>query len=223
MAATSTPFATATTGGASFIDAHDATLTGSIAPAGAVPLGSTARLFFQIGTSVPYELQSVDQDLPANQQAPVHASLTGLQSNRLYHYRLVAIDNDARMSVGADHTFMTAPEARLAPAGVELSVSPVFHFTLPVVVHVSGRVVRPISVKASQACRGFVDITFRVRRVAVQTLRAGLQNDCTYKLNVRFSKRRRLKGGHLSVHVLFPGNRVLTRRAANSQSIQIGY
>jgi len=221
-AASATPVVQATTGQARLIGVNTATLEGTIGPLGSPPAGSTARVYFQLGTKLPYELQSVDQGFVIGAPQTVHVSLTGLQSDKLYHYRLVAVDNDSRISIGADRTFMTAPEGRLRPSALHLSVTPRFHFLLPDVVKVSGAVVPPLSLGAAKACKGFVDVVFRVHKVAIQTLRAGLHRDCSFQLKVRFSNRRRLHGGHVVVHVLFPGNRYMQRLAATPQEIQIG-
>jgi hypothetical protein len=218
---TTTPFAIAMTGPASYVGAHGATLEGSVRPSGSVPAGSTARVYFELGPSVPYELRSVGQAVPANRPLHLHISLTGLQSDRLYHYRLVSVDNDYRTSVGADRTFRTTAEGRSRP-GLLVSVEPAFQFTFPAVVRVSGSLVLPQGVSEKEACNGFVDITFRARTVAVQTLRAGVGRDCRFRLAVRFSERRRLKGGHLSVDVLFVGNRLLQRCAAPPSYVQLG-
>jgi hypothetical protein len=53
-------------------------------------------------------------------------------------------------------------------------------------------------------------------------LRAAIHSDCTFSLQVRFSVRRRLLGGHVQVHVLFAGNRFMQRSAAPVKTIQIG-
>jgi hypothetical protein len=217
------PIATATTGRAAFVDAHDATLEGIVTPSGPASPGATVRVYFQLGTTRSYELQSRDQRFAASGGPfPVHASLSGLQSNRLFHYRLVVVDSHGRLSTGADQTFSTLPETRVAPRAVEVTASPRFRFTLPDIVTVSGRVVPPRSLSSAQACNGFVDIVFRVRTIAIQTLRAGVQTDCTFRLRVRFSNRRRLLGGHVAVHVLFAGNRFMYRLAAPTREIQIG-
>jgi hypothetical protein len=211
----------ATTGLVTNIDAHDASLNGTIEPSGPT-VGSTVNYYFQLGTQF-YELETLGQALRSSSATvPVSARLIGLQSDHLYHYRLVAMGESGVTSAGADRTFSTAPTTRLNPRAIQAFASPVFQRRLPDIVTVSGRLLPPRSLQADSACHGFVDITFRVRTVAIQLLRAGLRSDCTFSLPVRFSVRRRLRGGRVEVYVLFPGNQFLNRLAAPVQSIQIG-
>jgi hypothetical protein len=87
---------------------------------------------------------------------------------------------------------------------------------------VSGKLVAPPTLSDALACRGYVDIGFRVRRIAIQFLRAGIRSDCTFSSPVRFSVRRRLLGGRVQVHALFAGNRFMQRLAAPVKTIQVG-
>jgi hypothetical protein len=207
-----------TTGAASATGAHEATLNGTIGAS-----LSKLQYYFQIGPRVPYELETISRVLAASKlTTEVQASVIGLENNQLYHYRLVAVGESGEIAAGPDRTFKTAPTLRLNPRAIEASASPSFQRTLPDVVTVSGRLVPPAGLSRSEACQGFVDITFRVRTIAIQMLRAGLRSDCTFSLPVRFSVRRRLRGGHVQVHVLFPGNQFLHRMAAPTQTIQIG-
>ncbi len=80
----------------------------------------------------------------------------------------------------------------------------------------------PPSLTSAQACQGYFDITFRVRNIAIQMLRAGIHKDCTFSLPVVFHNRRRLLGGHVLVHVLFADNQFLYRLEAPTKAIQIG-
>jgi phosphodiesterase/alkaline phosphatase D-like protein len=212
---------TAVTGIATQVDAHDATPNGTITASGSTA-GSAVRYYFQLGAQL-YELETLGQTFRASSMTvPVYARLTGLQSDRLYHYRLIAVTDDGVASAGSDRTFSTAPTTRLNPLAVQAFASPVSQRRLPDTVTVSGRLLPPSSLDSALACHGFVDITFRVRTVAIQLLRAGLHGDCTFSLPVRFSVRRRLRGGHVQVHVLFPGNQFLNRLEAPVQTIQIG-
>ena len=209
--------ADAVTGAANAIGANDAVLRGTLNAS-----GSNVRYYFQFGTRQPYEFQTISQSLPAGRTLTVEAPVSGLQSNRIFHYRLVAVNQSGDMSAGADQSFLTVPSGRLNPSAIAVSVSPTFQRRLPDIVTVSGRLVPPPSLPRTVGCRGFVDITFKVRTVAIEQQRAGIHADCTYRLRVRFSDRRRLLGGHVGVSVLFPGNAVLHRLAAPTQTIQIG-
>lgn len=207
----------AVTGVATAIGAHGAVLTGTLNPS-----GSNVRYYFQFGTRQPYELQTISQTLLAGRTRSVEAPVSGLQSSHIFHYRLVAVNGAGQVSAGADQSFFTASSGRLNPSAVEVRVSPAFQRRLPDLVTVSGRLLPPGSLPRALACRGYVDIVFRVNTIAIQLLRAGIHPDCTFSLRARFSNRRRLLGGHVQVHVLFPGNDVLHRLAAPTKAIQIG-
>jgi hypothetical protein len=209
----------ATTGPATSVEAHEAALNGTVDTA-----GSTVRYYFQIGTRLPYVLQTLPRTAPAS-KAPVQvqAPVLGLASGQTYHYRLVVVSENGETAAGSDLTFATPAGRRASPRALEVSASPRVQRRLPAVVTVSGRLVLPAGVSAARACRGgFVDITFRVRTIAIQMLRAGLHSNCSFRLPVRFSVRRRLLGGHVQVHVLFPGNGFLRRLEGPVRTVQIG-
>lgn len=210
------------TGAATSLGTETATLTGTVNPAG-LALDETETYYFQLGPSQPYTLQSVPQTIAAGHgPTAVSALVSGLASAKVYHYRLVTVTQSGKTTVGADATFVTLPRERLHPAKVEMSASPRFQSTMPDRVTVSGRMVPPAGLNNLAACRGYFDITFRVRQVAVQSLRAGIHNDCTFSLPVVFHNRHRLMGGQVTVHVLFAGNRYLWRMEAPTQTIQVG-
>jgi hypothetical protein len=208
----------ATTGAGTVSDAHDAVLGGTVGPS-----NSAVAYYFQIGAHQPYDLQTPVATRPASKvAAPVQAPVGGLQGNQVFHYRLVVVGEGGEVTAGADRTFTTARTLRLNPRAVEALASPSVQRTLPDVVTVSGKLVPPTGLNDPRACEGFVDVTFRARTIAIQMLRAGLQSDCRFTLSARFSNRRRLLGGRIAVHVLFPGNQLLHRLAAPVQMIQIG-
>jgi hypothetical protein len=212
----------ATTGAPSAIEVGGAKLTGTIDPAGARG-GETVRYYFQLGPTLPYALQTVSQTFAAGSSPlSVSATVPGLESLSVYHYRLVAVNESGQSSVGADQTFTTLPKTRLVPVAVQISASPAFRRTLPDRVTVSGRMVHPAALSDALACRGYFDITFRVGQIAIQSLRAGIRKDCTFSLPVVFHNKRRLLGGHMTVHVLFAGNRFLHRLEAPPKTIQVG-
>ena len=86
----------------------------------------------------------------------------------------------------------------------------------------SGTLVPPPSLTSAQACQGYFDIAFRVGNIVIQMLRAGIHNDCTFRLPVVFHNRQRLLGGHVRVEVLFADNQFLQRLEAPTKAIQIG-
>ncbi len=222
IAAPPSPAPQATTGSPAGISVDAATLTGTLNTTG-LPAGENETYYFQLGPGVPYGLQSIPQTIKAN-GAPiaVSAQLAGLASATVYHYRLVAVSEAGQVSVGADHTFMTIFRQRLEPLAVQATATPVFQRSMPDRVTVSGRLIPPPGLSNELACRGYFDITFRVRQIAVQSLRAGIHKDCTFSLPVVFHNRRRLMGGQVTVHVLFAGNRFLHRLEAPLKTIQVG-
>jgi Fibronectin type III domain len=209
--------ASVTTGGARYVHNHEAILNGTITSP-----SENVHYYFQLGTRQPYQMQTADRTLPASGTATaVQASIEGLQSGQVFHYRLVAVDEDGEASAGADQSFATEPVQRVNPRAVTVSIAQSAPGRLPDTVTVSGRLVPPAGLNAG-ACQGFVDIAFRAHTIAIQMQRAGLHGDCTFSLPVRFSSRRRLLGGVLAVDVLFPGNQLLHRLAAPPQTIRVG-
>jgi hypothetical protein len=223
IAPPATPPAQATTGAVKVATVGGATLPGTV-NAAASPAGEVETYYFQIGPSPsPYVLQTLPQTLKAG-AAPVAvtAAVSGLQSLHQYHYRLVTVGEGGQVAVGADKTFLTLPRERLRPLAVQFTATPAFQRRIPDRVTVSGRMVPPSSLAAPLACRGYFDVTFRVGQVAVQSLRAGIHKDCTFSLPVVFHNRGRLRGGRVTVHVLFAGNRFLHRLEAPTRTIQVG-
>lgn len=185
----------ATTGAPSGIEVAGAKLSGTVNPVGA-RAGETLHYYFQLGTSLPYSLETVAQTMTAG-SAPtaVSATVTGLQSMTLFHYRLVVVNENGQISTGEDKGFVTLPKTRLNPVAVQAIASPSFQRHLPDRVTVSGRLVYPPSLTEAVACRGYFDITFRVRQIVIQVVRAGIRPDCTFRLPVVFHERGRLMGG----------------------------
>jgi hypothetical protein len=206
-----------TTGTATLIGAHEALLNGTVNPS-----GSSVRYYFEFGLTQPYVFHSASQTLPAAAAVTqVSAPATGLQGAHTYHYRLVAVNAAGEVSAGPDQTLVTPLPHRIVPTALQVKASPAVRRTLPDVVTVTGTL-EPAEVEVALACKGFVDIVFRTHGIAVATQRAGLEPDCTFRLPIRFAVRRRLHGGHLQLHVLFPGNAFLTRIEAPVKTIQVG-
>jgi len=210
------------TGSATGIGIETATLNGTINTA-AVPAGETESYYFQIGPSQPYTLQTAPQQIkgPAG-SVPVKALVSGLASMRVFHYRLVTVTESGKMNAGPDETFVTLPRERLHAELVEMSATPAYQREMPDRVTVSGRMVPPKGMSNFVGCRGYFDITFRVRQIAVQSLRAGIHSDCTFSLPVVFHNSKRLMGGQVTVHALFAGSRFLFRLEAPTRTIQVG-
>jgi hypothetical protein len=97
----------AVTGAAHDVTTRSATVTGTVDPN-----ASATTYHFEYGTTTAYGLQSPDRSAGSG-DAPVsvQAALSGLTSDTLYHYRLVA-SNTSGTSPGADRSFRTPPPPR---------------------------------------------------------------------------------------------------------------
>jgi CSLREA domain-containing protein len=101
---------TVSTGSVTALSTSGATLSGTVTPNSA-----DASVYFQIGTSTAYGLQTSVQHVGGVTPSGVSASIGGLSPNTTYHYRLVASSTDGT-SIGADQTF-TTPSAPGGPIG----------------------------------------------------------------------------------------------------------
>jgi hypothetical protein len=92
----------AVTGSASSVTATSATLNGTVKP------GSRATTWYaEYGTSTSYGTKTSAKDAGAGTTAvDVSAAVSGLQTGRTYHFRIVAM-SDAGTSRGADRMFLT--------------------------------------------------------------------------------------------------------------------
>ncbi len=91
----------AATGSASSITSTSATLNGTVNPN-----GRSSTWYFEYGRSTSYGSKTAVKDAGGGTSAiAVSAQVTGLQTGRSYHFRLVA-SSDAGTSRGADQTFL---------------------------------------------------------------------------------------------------------------------
>ncbi len=106
-----------TTGPVTSLLAEGATLTGSLKRGGLV-----THYYFQYGTSSSYGKQAPQPSAempPASEEKeeklarPVQSTVTGLEANTLYHYRLVA-ENSFGTTYGQDLTFTTSGPPRIS-------------------------------------------------------------------------------------------------------------
>jgi hypothetical protein len=97
------PFPTTTTGSATNVTQHLATLNGTVNPNGLF-----TTYYFQWGTTTSYGNTTAGQSAGSNwSDVTVSANLTGLTSNATYHFRLVAT-NHVGTTYGSDMTFTTS-------------------------------------------------------------------------------------------------------------------
>ena len=93
---------TVTTGGSRSVSYSSATLLGSINPQ-----GSATSYYFQYGPTHAYGGQSAIASAGAGgKSVQVALAIGGLQPLTIYHYRLVAVNNEGT-TIGSDHTFQT--------------------------------------------------------------------------------------------------------------------
>jgi hypothetical protein len=94
-----------TTAGASGTEPTSETVTGSVNPE-----GSDTKYEFQYGTTSEYGSSTPEVDAGAGTASEVaEATLSSLQPNRLYHYRLVATNAEGDQTYGADQEVTTHP------------------------------------------------------------------------------------------------------------------
>jgi hypothetical protein len=91
------------TGAATDVTPVGATLNGSVDPKGAA-----TSAYFQYGLTTKYGKRTPSQDAGLNPGVvPIAATVTGLQSSKTYHVRVVAENKDGK-KFGGDRTFTTA-------------------------------------------------------------------------------------------------------------------
>jgi plastocyanin len=95
-----------TTSSATLIASFSATLNGSLNPH-----GLTTTVYFQYGTTTGYGSTTQMQTQSGNTYRNIAANISGLNTNTVYHFRIVAT-NTAGTRFGGDKTFTT-----LAPTG----------------------------------------------------------------------------------------------------------
>jgi hypothetical protein len=71
------------------------------------PVGHATDAWFQYGTTKSYGKRTPSQNAGTTGELPISASITGLTSNKTYHFRIVAENKDGRKN-GADRTFKTS-------------------------------------------------------------------------------------------------------------------
>jgi hypothetical protein len=104
-----------TTGGAASVAQSTATLNGRVDPNGAA-----TTYFFQLGTTRLYGSNTAEASAGAGSQpVAVSVPVSGLAPATVYHYRIVARNQDGQ-TLGKDRTFKT----KVQPLGVTLAANP---------------------------------------------------------------------------------------------------
>jgi Tol biopolymer transport system component len=177
--------------------------------------------WFEYGTTTAYGTRTADfsAPFPVGPQA-VSADLANLRTSVTYHARLVA-RNAIGTTIGADQTFVTN---KARPLSLTTRVRPRRDRALPFRYLVRGRLGRPATVPAANACRGRVTIRVKRGRRTILTRPARLSSSCRYRRVVSIKTTRRLHAskGRLKVRVVFPGNAVLSRRLGRARFVRFG-
>jgi hypothetical protein len=71
------------------------------------PIGHAADAWFQYGTTKSYGQRTPSQNAGTTGEIAISAGISGLTSNKTYHFRIVAENKDGRRN-GADRTFKTS-------------------------------------------------------------------------------------------------------------------
>lgn len=188
---------------------HTATLTGLVNPN-----GRPASYHFEFGLTSFYGLQTTPGSLPAVRLAqPVRFPISGLQSHRVYHYRLVATGAGGA-SVGTDQVFITG---RVRPGLLTARTKPRRLSSRPYVLTTRGRLRIPSGFPRTQSCSGVVRIRYTAAGKSLATVRVPLTAHCGYKTTVSIAAS--AGGGKLRVAARFLGSTLLKPRSARSQLI----
>jgi len=191
---------------------HGADLSGVVNPN-----GHPAGYYFQFGLTALYGLQTAPAGLPAiGLPQPVRFAISGLQSHRVYHYRLVA-SGAGGTSVGADQVFITG---RVRPRLLSARTRPRRLRSRPYVLTTRGRLHIPSGFPPLQSCSGVVRIRYTSAGRTLATVRVPLTAQCGYRASVRIT--RRAHRGQLRVAARFLGNTLLRSRSARSRLIRVG-
>jgi hypothetical protein len=207
------------TGPATQLGTHGATLTGTVNPS-----GQTTTWYFQWGLNTAYGQRTASHALAAGTtpQNVSDPSLQGLLApGTIYHYRLVATHgSSASSSFGADGSFMTYPSPRPRPR-VTAVTRPKHADHRPYVLTSSGRIIPPASIPAQYACHGNVTIRFFRGIRQVKFTLAGVQPNCTFSAQTLFRHLRR-PPVHLRVVIRFVSTPYLATNRAGYGHVTVG-
>ena len=213
----------ATTGPATAVGVNTATLNGVINPNGA-PTGYE----FQYGTTtsygsaIPYPASAVPS---GTAPVTVTATISGLQEDQLFHYRLVAFHGSVAVSYGADATLLTEPTSKFRSQLVA-GTFPHRARTAPFVFTTNGRIGGPASVPSQFDCNGNVGVRFYFGKRNIAFSLAPVASNCTFSVQTTLMH----KPGHgarnrrvtLRVVVYFRGNGYLRPHQAKVEHVTVG-
>ena len=209
------------TGPASLVHKNSATVTAVI-----TPNKQTTTYYFQYGTSTTYGAQTIAATVPAGTAAvPVAVTLTGLEAQTIFHYRVVAMHANTAPQPGLDATFMTLPRHRPVPR-IRARTTPSHDHHRPFVFTTSGSVKGPSWIPSVYDCRGNVTVRFLLGSRRIGGALLPLQPDCRFAGQTVFAHLPH--HGHvprpvtLTVLVRYAGNFYLTPRRASPETVREG-
>lgn len=206
------------TGPASQVGKNSATLTAVISPN-----KQATSYYFQYGTSTAYQSQTTAATIAAGTTAvTVAQTVTGLEARTIFHFRIVALHNNAPAQPGADVTFMTLPRHRPVPS-IRARTTPSRAAHKPFVFTTSGSVKGPKWIPSAYDCRGDVTVRFLLGHRQVGFSLLPLQPNCHFSGQSVFTRvPGRVKPAGLAVLVRFAGNGYLTPRRAAPEGVAVG-
>ncbi len=213
------PPAAPTTGGVSSVAANSATITGLVNPNGVV-----TTWYVEYGVSTAYGLRTPGMSLAAGASpVPVSAALAGLQSGKVFHYRIVAV-NRGITEVGNDAAFMTYPNPARVPR-ITAKTKPAHDGTRPYTFTTSGTIHHPSFIQNLYACTQSVRLRYFMggRRVGQKT--TPVLSNCTFSAKASFKrlpKHAKTRPVHLKVVATFLGNGYLAEHSTKVSKITEG-
>ena len=191
---------------------HGATLTGVVNPN-----GRPASYYFDFGLTALYGLRTAAGGLAGIAlPQPVRFSIVGLQSHRVYHYRLVAT-GPGGTGAGTDQVFITG---RVRPRRLTARTRPRRVRSRPYVLTTHGHLHIPAGFPPVPSCSGIVRIRYTSGGKTLATARVGLTAHCGYRATTRITRRASASG--VRVAVRFLGSPLLRGRSAPSRVIGVG-
>ena len=199
---TGPPPASVVTGPAVNILKKAATVTGSVNPEGA-----DTTWVVQYGVSTTYGAQTIPAQSLAKvtTSLPVSATLTGLASGTLFHYRIVAFHNGNVVSPGADATFFTEPAQRPKPR-LSTKTTPSRDRHRPYAFSTSGTLAGASFIPASSRCTGTVKLGYFLGRRRIGTAVASVGPDCKFTASNSFRRVRATTPATIKIKIHFNGN-----------------
>jgi hypothetical protein len=213
------PPAVPTTGGVSAISSNSATVQGLINPNNV-----QTNWYVQYGPTTAYSARTNAQTLPAGATpVAVTATLPGLQSGAVFHYRFVAV-NRGITQYGNDAQFMTYPSPARVPR-ISVKTRPRHDGKRPYTFTTSGTVHHPSFIASTYACTGSVRVRYFMggRRVGQKT--TPVAPDCTFTAQASFKrlpKHAKSRPVHLKVAATYLGNGYLAEHSVKAGKISEG-